>query len=70
MSSPSLPALLERALQRLDNLLDDDSPIVQDVKVAGLVHAAWMRLKTWESRHCSDLHHYLRLPLKLLEQGS
>jgi hypothetical protein len=49
MSTMPLPKLLEHNIELLDSLLTDGCRTTQDAELAGLIHAAWMRLKNWES---------------------
>jgi hypothetical protein len=66
MSSISLPLLLQRNLEALDSLLTQESHIVQDTELAGLIHAAWIRLKNWET----DIKNEEKLTLSKLPQLS
>jgi hypothetical protein len=47
--SPIPSYQLEEIYKVLETVLSDGSPVVTDVKLAGLLNAAWMRLETWES---------------------
>jgi len=49
MYAESLDSLLKNLLERLDLLLLDDCKITQHIELTELIHAAWMRLKNWES---------------------
>lgn len=66
MYPESLNILLKDLLERLDSLLQDDCKITQQIELTELIHAAWMRLKNWES----DIRNEDKRTLELLPELS
>lgn len=65
MSLAPLSALLNESLELLNHLLTHDFPLMEDIELAGLIHAAWMRLKNWESDIKNEERATLKEILKL-----
>jgi hypothetical protein len=49
MATTSLPNLFEDSVQRLNALVLSETLLVEDLKLKGLLYAAWMRLMNWKS---------------------
>jgi hypothetical protein len=49
MATTSLPSLFDDNVQRLNVLVFSETLLVEDLKMKGLLCAAWMRLMNWKS---------------------
>jgi hypothetical protein len=49
MASISLQSLLDSNLRKLDLIVSESGNILDDERLVGLVHAALLRLRNWES---------------------